>query len=289
MKKAFSLSITLFISFILLALSAYFLSVSKKSLNNAKYLDIKLKNFLKTKSYFEKIKFYLGSGEYKNYYVINSLKGFPDKLRIDSFEYDFNNTKIILQDGSGLINLMYPNMDILKKLINDNNISDILIDSFEDWLDIDDLSRINGAESYYYKSHHYNYLPRNTNFISYMDELKDVRGWNKNKEYEKLKKYFIFYKGGIYNFTTMPINILERKYNISDDIAKNIQIFKLKFNNAKIFELFRKYGEKNIDPNVDLPFPSQVIKIEISTSDNNITTTLKRVIDFKNNINLYSY
>jgi len=286
MRKAFSLLITLFITFSLLALSTYFLLVSKKTLNNTLLLNTKLNTFLESKSYFEKIKFYLGSGEYKNYYVINNLKGFPKKLRIDSFEYDFNNTKIILQDGAGLINLMYPNMKILKKLINDENISNILIDSFEDWLDKDDLSRLNGAESYYYISHHYHYIPRNSNFIAYLDELKDIRGWY--KKYEILKKYFIFYEGGNYNFTTMPLKILEEKYDISTDNAKLIQKYKKNFDSKKIFAIFRKYGN-NIDPNVDLPFPSRIVKINILTTDKSVVNQIKVIVDFNKNLNLYCY
>jgi len=286
MKPAFSLSISLWISAVLIAISVYFISVSKKNIQNSLRLNKKLEVYLKAKSALETVKFYVGTGEFKNYYIKNRLPNLPDKLFLDSTPLETNNTTIILQDTSGLINLMYPNLDIINKLLKNKKIKNrqILVDSLVDWLDKDDLESINGAESLFYISNRYNYTPRNSNFLAFKDEVKNIRGWL--FEYGKVCNYFVFVPRGTYNFTTMPKILLKIKYNLPDDAIDQIFELKKNYQTDEIFKIFHNSKEK-FDALVDLPYPSKIVNIKIKSAQNNISYTINETIDFENYTLLY--
>ena len=276
MRKAFSLSISLFISAVLLAFSIYFLSVSKTNVSNALKLNKKLFLFLQTKSYLEKVKFYIGSGEFKNFYVINKVSGLPNRLRLDGTKVEINNTIIKLQDTGGLLNVLYPNFTFLKNFLEENN-TDVMIDSFRDWLDWDEYVRINGAESFYYKSIGAKYVPRNKNFIAFKDELIDIRGW---KNYDKYEKFFVFVPRSGYNFLTMPDSLLMAKYKLSKTQIEKIHKLKNRYETYKAINYWGLHA-KDIDVDSDMYFSSKIVKIYIKSEEENISTSLDEVVDFK--------
>lgn len=77
--------------------------------------------------------------------------------RWNFYSVPFNVTEFVvasIQDQSGLINLHYPNIGLLKKLIatvepSDNNV-EVIVDSIMDWQDLDSQTRTNGAEAEQY-------------------------------------------------------------------------------------------------------------------------------------------
>ena len=64
------------------------------------------------------------------------------------------NVTVKIQDQAGLINLHYPNVELLTKLIGtkllDKNKVNVVVDTILDWQDIDNTTRTNGAEQEQY-------------------------------------------------------------------------------------------------------------------------------------------
>jgi hypothetical protein len=168
----------------------------------------------------------------------------------------------------------------------DLNNSIYCIDSFKDWLDKDSVPRVYGAESTYYITNGYNYVPRNENFIAYKGELYDIRGCK--KIYKKYFELFTFSKIYNYNFTTMPNLILKFKYSLSNISIRYIDYLKKNYETNKLINYIYS-NAKNLNPQVDLPFSSKVIKIYIKVKnfDNNVTYENKKIINFNNFIILY--
>jgi hypothetical protein len=284
-KKGFSLSITLFIAVILLSVSSYFLYLSKERIINSKKLVIKLNTFIKAKDYFEKIKYYLGTGKYENFYVMNSsIKGLPIKLRLDSYEYRIDDVMFSLQDSSGLVNMFVIDVDMLNKMFRANSKRSILINSLLDWLDKDSFQRIGGAEYSWYKIHGYSYGPRNKNFIAYLDELIDIRDWS--SLFYKYKIFLTFNRGSNYNYMVMPPFLLKIRYGFTDEQIKKIFLLKNKYKIDELLDFFYK-NKHYYNYDIDMPYLSRVVKIRVISTEENISSILEGVIDFKNDINLY--
>jgi general secretion pathway protein K len=87
-----------------------------------------------------------------------------------------------IYDLSGKLNISGLSQDKLKKLLQhelgdetDSSINE-RIDAWLDWLDKDNLKRLNGAEADYYKKEKLAYRPRNDEFAS-VDEIRLIKGF----------------------------------------------------------------------------------------------------------------
>ncbi len=91
------------------------------------------------------------------------------------------NIVVRIYDLSGKINIAKLRQDKLTKLLEQKlgeNHKDIphLVDAWFDWLDKDDLKRLNGAEKDYYKKQKLDYEPRNGKFAS-VNEILQIKGF----------------------------------------------------------------------------------------------------------------
>lgn len=91
------------------------------------------------------------------------------------------NIVVRIYDLSGKINIAKLKQDKLTKLLEQKlgeNHKEIpqLVDAWFDWLDADDLKRLNGAEKEYYKKQKLAYEPRNAKFAS-VNEILQIKGF----------------------------------------------------------------------------------------------------------------
>ena len=102
-------------------------------------------------------------------------------LEMKDFLKDFE-LEISFLDSAGLIGFQQLPPELIKNFLLFNGIDgancDLIIDSIKDWIDIDDLTRLNGAERGYYGDV---MLPANRN-ISSVEELCLIRGVNPEVE-----------------------------------------------------------------------------------------------------------
>lgn len=89
-----------------------------------------------------------------------------------------NSVTIQIQDVRGLVNLNYINEQLLLNTLQELGVKKkelrVLVESLQDWIDSDDLKRLNGAEKSYYE--YLNKVPPRNNILTSTQELKNVRG-----------------------------------------------------------------------------------------------------------------
>lgn len=285
MKKGFALSIVLWISLIFIAISIYFLQISKDYVKFSYQINDKLIAFLKAKSTLEKLKFYLATGHYLYNRVFNNVKGLNKSLRVDNYIYDINNTIFSLQDISGIYRLW--GLDsTFKNFLIENNINrktaEIMYNSYLDWIDKDNVSRNDGAEINYYLSKKFDYFPRNGN-IPLVYEVLDIRGWKKN--FNRIQSLLVLGNLGISNnFTVMPFTILKSRYGLSDNDIKFLMKLKKNDNMKGFINYFYEIPKKNFDFETDSYFNSKIVIINIKSNYKGAVYKIYEIINFNNNI-----
>ena len=110
----------------------------------------------------------------KNKYLFNG-----DKIKL---KYSGNDDLVVrIYDLSGKLNLTRINRANLKKILqkkigDENQQVEELLDAWQDWTDADNLKRLNGAEKNYYSKSEPAYLPRNAPLQS-VNELSLIKGF----------------------------------------------------------------------------------------------------------------
>ncbi|KJU85935.1 general secretion pathway protein K [Candidatus Magnetobacterium bavaricum] len=134
---------------------------------------------------------------------------------------------------SAKVDLNLSNDIILKGFVNalgiDTDTQDVIVDSMRDWMDGDDLSRLHGAESDYYKSLKHPYKAKNAPFDT-IDELLMVRGITPEIFYgdgdkKGLKDFVTVYNrtdNSKINVNAAPKEVLMALPNVTEDIANAV-------------------------------------------------------------------
>lgn len=114
-----------------------------------------------------------------------------------------------IQDYSGLIDISSGPSDKFGKLLVAQGLShadaQVIMQSLADWVDNDELTRLNGAEANYYISQNLT-MPRNGGLQS-VRELMLVRGMN-NVLFEKIEPMLVIYPAPHFNPMTAPLPLL---------------------------------------------------------------------------------
>lgn len=284
MKKAFSLSITLWITAALIAGSVFFIKINKENLSISSKLKNKLTATIETKSNLALIKYYAATGEFERHHLNNNtLHLLPEQLLTDATPFTLNHSTITLQDTSGLINTFFPGEELYHLVeTKKENSYYIVKDSTEDWLDKDSLYRRNGAEEYFYKKNNRGYIPRNGEFLSHYAELTLIRGF----EGLNIEKYLAHTPSYGINPYTMNTLMLMVNYGMSEQDAK--LLIKTKERDIENFEkVFSKIEKKYFKPFEQTLSYSKTLKIHISTTIKDATYSSTPIIDFNRFIQLY--
>jgi DNA uptake protein ComE-like DNA-binding protein len=135
-----------------------------------------------------------------------------------------------LQDSGGLIHLNYPSGAILNRLLGLMGVTpelrDPLIAKLVDYIDIDNLHQLNGAEAYHYQKRN---LPPPTNhpLISPL-EVQRVLDWNEQLTVSQLQLFgqmtttsglrYVLYP----NINTAPSMVLQSVYGLDHETAERV-------------------------------------------------------------------
>jgi len=158
----------------------------------------------------------------------SDYKLFPDGNRyfldgsfvaIDLFN---RKTKISFQNGSGLINLRACNPVLIDGLLRyfeaEKENRRIFFDSLMDWVDGDDLIRLNGAEKDYYEK--LGYRPRNSPLLT-VDEIILIKGMDE-KIFDKIRPFFVLDLPAGISPNFAPFEVLMALPNMTENGAKRI-------------------------------------------------------------------
>lgn len=287
-RSGFALSIVMWIVAALLLGIVFIVSLSRENLVLTGKLHDKLDARMEAESVLEALKFVILTSDYD----LNSLSPhvnlpykFPKKIILDGRKYALSKEiTIALKDSSSMFNVMHPNSSVIAKMLmnNDRELYYTLRDSIKDWIDSDNVVRLNGAERAYYKlKKNIDYVPRNSPTLQSVDELKLIKGLDSlsDEHWKSLKNNFYFAKNGMLNLMLVKSEILQDILQLSSVDMKMLERYKRE---GKVKD-FIIYIKKN--PNYDEGYMnftlSFKIKIDIIVKNHTSFSELQTFIDFK--------
>lgn len=138
-----------------------------------------------------------------------------------------DNVTIRLRDTAGMLTPMYmaEKIRMLADYVsNDSKKANSFADALADWQDTDDFKRLNGAESFDYRTAGYNYGPRNF-YIQTSLEIMLLKGFDADL-FEKIKDDLIYWGGGNINYLTMSEKLLRALLKNDPVVDRIIQLRK---------------------------------------------------------------
>ena len=282
----------IFLSAIILTVGLSFNWLIKEYIKNSQAFKEKNEAILKAYSTFNKLIYLILNSKFNNKEIIlpkeenlTELKYLPLNGTKIKFE---ENVYIELMDSNGLISLTTIHLPALERLIKNltgkEDVSSI-INAILDWLDPDELVRLNGAEAFTYKEEGYPYTPRNYAF-QYKEEILLIRGIGKEL-YKKISPYITILPNTGFNPNTAPDEVLKAYLNLNEETLRNIKKY-LSNNNtiSSITTLFGLTGSYIYSKEGNILFsPSYLIDLKLYiTSFNNTIYTIKTGIDLKPNL-----
>ena len=190
------------------------------------------------------------------------------------FPYDDGDTQVSIQDLSGVVSLYPLDERGLKKLIllfgHDNSVAISIVDSIADWIDGDDLVRLNGAEKLFYiqKS---NYTQKNNRQnsprngpIQTLDELLLIKNMT-TEIWQQIKPYLSLFGDGVMNVAYVNnaiLPVVRNKYQTEQIIVAREkqraegQLFSKKVISGRDLSTNELYGS-------ELAYPSRRLRIKI--------------------------
>jgi general secretion pathway protein K len=164
---------SLWFAIIVVVFAVGFIYIVNSVIKEGQIVNYDVDATLKAYSVLNSLMFSIATGDLKRKSVISSKEDeiIPQKeILLDGSEYKsgINNTSYKVQDSNGLIILGAKKVQIsrLNRLLEKKGIDKkgrmIIVGSFLDWIDMNDMKRLNGAERDYYESEQdLGYHPRN--------------------------------------------------------------------------------------------------------------------------------
>ena len=145
----------------------------------------------------------------------------------DRSYYGYGKAYFAIQDIGGLLNINLASEFTFNRLFDllgiDSELHSSLFAKLQDYVDIDDLHRLNGAERYHYEEHHLP-IPRNHFLITPM-ETYGILDWTaqsqlwENYQFEQLTQTLTASRP---NFNTAPPLVLQCAYNLNANAVEQI-------------------------------------------------------------------
>jgi len=286
-KDGFALAIVLWIVAALLVGIAYIASLSKDTVQLSYSLKDKLSSKIIAQNYLEALKFYILTGNYNNISIINDIKNpkLPPKIILDGRAYKLKNATIQLQDASNMINVFYPDAQLIAKMATLSSEREqfySIRDSISDWIDTDNNVRLNGAEKAYYQlKQELAYQPSNIKVLQSINELHLIKGLRNlpKQRWNQLKKsLYASSSGAIVNLTLVDKNYLAKLLKLNSLEAD--ALIQYRENDLKKFMQLITTN-KNYNNDTMGFYLSFVIKIIITAQVGKAKTKIISMINFR--------
>ena len=290
-KKAFALSIVMWIVAALLLGIAFVVMLSRDTLSLTESMHDKLVSRLKAESVLEVLKFEILTSDFNQKGPVNirdTIYHIPTKMILDGRTYKIGNISITMRDASSMVNVIHPNYNIMASLMTSNNERELFYtirDSIRDWIDEDNDVRLNGAEESVYKlKKSLNYSPRNNPAIQSVDELRSINGVDRldDERWKRVKKYFYFGDGSVVNLALIDENYLSKLLKLNFLEASMLKNYREHDYQKYISMIRRNQNYDNDNMSFALSFN---IKIDIKVKYKTATTKIESLIDFRTRLN----
>lgn len=214
---------------VILALGLSFNWLVKEHIKTSEGLRGKAEAIVKTRSAYDALIYLLLTGQMKENEISVNQSGITDlkSIPLDGSEVMlFDDVFVRVQDSNGRLSLTTINQAALQKLVSnetDPGRGALFMDSFLDWIDPDNLARVNGAEAPYYRSQGFPYRPRNYD-LQYLEELALIRGVDANL-YKRVSPFLTILPNTGFNPNTAGDPVWKAFLGIDDSRVAKIKAY----------------------------------------------------------------
>jgi general secretion pathway protein K len=276
---------------VILTVSIGFNWLVKEYIKTAMAFEDKATAMLKARSAYDTLLYLMLNGNFgARELLLPQVEGLPALTTIP-----LNGTEVKLsdditvevQDSNGMLSLTTINTLALGRLLTyfgaDQKEVDIFIDSLLDWIDPDDLTRINGAEKDWYSSQGLKYAPRNYP-LQYKEEIKLIRGM-KPELYEKIEPYLTLLPQTGFNPNTAKDPVLIAYLDIDNDTLKVLKEYLHTKPISSDAELYSLTGRRIVTDEGVYFFPSRYVELKIKVGKPKPFYTIKAGLYLQENLN----
>lgn len=287
-QKGSATLLAIFVSAIIITIGIGFNWLVKEHLRAAEALKVKSEAMLEARSAFDAL-IYLLLSSVRNQKEAAFLSG--NEL-IGAVNMPLNGDevkvreglKVSVRDSNGLVSLSSLNEAALKRLIEMLSGQDAtgIIDSYLDWIDRDNLARVNGAEESYYKSKGLPYAPRNMP-IQYKEELAFIKGMDREL-LKKIDPYITTLPSPAFNPNTASETVLRAYLNIDERTVRTLMDYMSKKPVTSDGQLFNLTGRRIDTGEGGAFYPSYFMEVTIKAGSPVPLYTIRAGIDLRQTV-----
>lgn len=282
--------LTMLMAAVIITVGVAFNWLVKEHLKASEGLKHKAEAILKARSVYDTLVYFILNGQIFQGEIITTLSS-------DIFELKtlpLSGQKITLsddlyvqaQDSNGMLSLFSMNAGAIERLVkkigSQDNASDF-VNSYLDWIDLDNFSRVNGAEEFHYRSQGLPYVPRNY-ALQYKDEVQWIKGMS-SALYSKIEPYLTMLPSTGFNPNTASDEVLMAYLDINEESLKMLKDYMSKKAITSDTELFALTGRRLFGRDEGIYFfPSPFIEITVSAGQPRTIYTIKAGLDSRQNI-----
>jgi len=289
-KKGSATFLMVLLVMVLLTVSIGFNWLVKEYIKSAQAFQKKAESMLKVRSAYDTLIYLMLNGKFtQKEIILPQIEELPqiESIPLNGIEVPFLEDLIIkVQDSNGLLSVTTINTVALKRLLTyfevDPQNADTFIDSLLDWIDQDDLTRLNGAEREWYSFQGLKYEPRNYP-IQYKEELKLIKEMN-SELYSKIEPYISILPATGFNPNTAPDPVLIAYLDIGNDTLNVLKEYIQTKPITSDAELFSLTGRRIVKDEGLYFFPSRYLEITVQAGESKPFYTIKAGIYLNENI-----
>jgi len=275
---------------VILTVSIGFNWLVREYIKSAQAFQQKTEAMLKARSVYDTLIYFMLNGNFTaKEIILPQIERLPEikSIPLDGGEVSFlEDLAVKAQDANGILSVTTIKTLPLKRLLTyfgvDSQNADIFIDSILDWIDQDDLTRINGAEKQWYSSQGFNYEPRNYQ-IQNKEELKLIRGLSP-EIYSKIEPYITILPATGFNPNTASDPVLISYLDIGNDTLNVLKEYMKTKPVTSDSEIYSLTGRRIVQEEGLYFFPSSFLEITVQAGKPKPFYTIKAGIDLRENI-----
>ena len=287
-EKGSATLLSLLLSAVMITVGIGFNWVVKEHLKAAEGLKAKAEAMMQARSTYDGLIFSILSGQLTQKEIV--FGGAKKVLGVQRIALGGPGVKLAnevfvrIQDSNSAVSLVNPDPEVLRRLIllegGAAETADTIVDSYLDWVDPDDLSRVNGAESWYYRTQGKPYAPRNFP-VQYKDELALVRGFDA-KLYARVEPYLTVLPSMGLNLNTADDVMVRAYLDIDQETLDKLKNYRAQKPLTSETEVFAVTGKKmRRDPEAFYFFPSSFFDITIKVGSPRSLYTVNVGVDVR--------
>ena len=268
-EQGSAILLTLFLSAVIMTVGLGFSWLVREHLRTAEALKIKTEAMVQARSAYEMLMYAMLSGEMTN----ATLRFSPEGRALAGFAHlPLNGTEMPLsgdvvvsvQDSNGLLSFTGGKIDAVKRLmpmVTSGTSPEYFLEKYIDWIDPDNLVRINGAERVDYQLESLPFKPRNYP-LQYKEELQFIKGMTPEM-YHQVVPFLTLLPATGFNPNTASLQVLQAYLDIDERTAETLQTRVKQFPVVGDQELFALAGRKIARTLGVYFFPSPYVEMTI--------------------------